>query len=446
MESQAAPVPVESPEAPRAVVGMERDAKRPRLDEQSPEETPPGTPPAVEVDQEYPVGEYWSETAPPTTPIQGQQQQQQQQHRAEQREASIGRLPFGVQREVSELFSRLPRLRDELEPCCFDSLADFDEATGREIVAKFGSRDFSGVRSVTAYFCGLLKRYRAFNGDPRQRHRLMMPGVVDYPPPEVPQYEDRSQTNHRGLQHVAHTAQGLAEQASSIASLAPAVRDAIDDIFRLDGVRRVEMEPCCFESLRDFAEPVALRIVRDFRNADMRTLRDKTAFFCSILKRYRAQAAAHGKIFLGRNGLVGQSHQRVVGGATTDPLRQQHMIPHTPVDVGRHMNQVTPQASTFGTPTNHQQLLNQDSSLLPNPVSLPNGQQQPNVVSPGTRGSPLHDPTWTQRSPSRGYAVYEDPYAVQVWPYAYTHPGIVPPPGAYYGQNQPQAAAWGYMT
>lgn len=64
----------------------------------------------------------------------------------------------------------------------------------------------------------------------------------------------------RALQHVAHTARGLAEQATSIASLAPSVRDAIEEIFRLDGVRRVEMEPCCFESLRDFAEPVALRI------------------------------------------------------------------------------------------------------------------------------------------------------------------------------------------
>ena len=167
-------------------------------------------------------------------------------------------------------------------------------------------------------------RYREFNGDPRQRHRLpvVAKAVVDTYPPDAYSHEEdhpgRSSSNHRDLRPVAHTYQGV-EQAASIASLAPAVQDAINDIFRLDGVRRVEMEPCCFYNLIDFAAPVALRIVQDFRNANanMSTLRDKTAFFCSIIERYRTGLGAT------------TGHRRVVGGmATADPLWQQHLIPH----------------------------------------------------------------------------------------------------------------------
>jgi len=407
----------------------ETRAKRPRLDDES--ESPPGTPvnTTTTSNEEY----AW--------------------HRAEQREASIARLSFGVQKALSDLFARMPRC-EELEPCCFDSLGDFDEATGREIVAKFGSRDLSGVRSVTAYFCGLLKRYR---GPPLR-------GVVSV------EYEEIQQQK-RGLQHVAHTAQGLAEQASSIASLAPSVRDAIEDVFRLDGVRRVEMEPCCFESLRDFAEPVALRIVRDFRNADMRTLRDKTAFFCSILKRYRAQAAAHGKIFGGvppqqRLALRQQQQQPAFGVGPPPPPPPQGQQTQQQPGQGQQQLQgqqqqrpgggVAPLGTGGGVVgvvngvVNPQQATPADrrraqrpSGTTPPPFVTPTPPvpqrypQMNDVISP-TPNSHFDVQThfdqaspWTQRQNQR--YVYEDhPYALPVWPYTY-HPGIVPAPPAYYG-------------
>ena len=71
--------------------------------------------------------------------------------------------------------------------------------------------------------------------------------------------------------------------------LTPVVRDAVEDMFRSGDVHRSEMEPCCFESLRDFTDAVALKIIKDFRDADMHTLRNKTGFFCSLLKQHRAQ-------------------------------------------------------------------------------------------------------------------------------------------------------------
>lgn len=186
--------------------------------------------------------------------------------RAAKRDSSLAKLVPSVQYEISELFARRPNLRDELEACCWDSLAKFEEFTACEIVQRFGERELTGVRSTTAYFCGLLKRYR-------ERGAAAQP----------------AQPSRSRQQHVAHTPQGLQEQAASVALLTPVVRDAVEDMFRSGDVHRSEMEPCCFESLRDFADAVALKIIKDFRDADMHTLRNKTGFFCSLLKQHRAQ-------------------------------------------------------------------------------------------------------------------------------------------------------------
>ena len=465
-------------DAEAKMIELERDSKRPRLDEDE-EETPPGTP---EVREEFRRSEaYWSPGYQQETTFQQEPEPAtatyRDARRAAQRDASVSRLSYGVQCEVSELWARMPRLREELEACCYDSLGDFDESTGREIVAKFGSRDLTGVRSATAYFCGLLKRYRAlaFAGtDPaaassRQHHHhhhmsspqrqqnsnvvannnIMAPNNNGLPPtpPRTSQASSPRQSlgpeesilsslgnnnkQRRGLQHVAHTAQGLAEQASSIASLAPAVRDAIEDIFRLDGVRRIEMEPCCFESLRDFAEPVALRIVRDFRNADMRTLRDKTAFFCSILKRYRAQAVTHGKIF-------GRSAQIALG---RGPGSSAYHLPHSMAALSlsrldnNKVNVITPQ-SAVTTPRR----LDADYDNSPwaqQQQRQPVGTRAPYDNRPGSNAA-------------NNYQVYagEDPYSISspvAWPYAY-HPGLVAAPPAYYASQANQGPNWGYMA
>mmetsp|Transcript_9623 Transcript_9623/g.13336 ORF Transcript_9623/g.13336 Transcript_9623/m.13336 type:complete len:415 (-) Transcript_9623:550-1794(-) len=347
---------------------------------------------------------------------------------ANEQDISIGRLGYLVQREISELMTRQPRLREELEACCFDSLCDFDEGTAIEIVRKFGQRDLNTIRNATAYFCGLLKHYRergaAFlvsRGGMTDPNTYLVSPAGFYTHPVMSSIDSSSSSSRRGMhQHVAHTPQGQAEQAQSIALLTPAVRDAVETIFTIHGVRRYEMEPCCFESLRDFSEPIALSIVNEFRNADMNTLRDKTAYFCSILKRYRSQ---------------GQGNR-------PHPLSQHYFSTRGPTP-GR----VTPRRSAAPTGWNMAAFCDspqgatipsviRDSLYMAEPTSPWTGQNAYSFDSA--------DPYGTSLQPHPG-TIHANPYGAAPYPPTHHSGLLAAPPTAFYAQVN--AAPWGpYIT
>jgi len=71
-------------------------------------------------------------------------------------------VPGAARGKLEELFLQVSR--QDIEPCCFDSLKDFDERTCCEIVDKLLEADWATVRNKTGFFIGVLKRYRQAGG------------------------------------------------------------------------------------------------------------------------------------------------------------------------------------------------------------------------------------------------------------------------------------------
>lgn len=76
-------------------------------------------------------------------------------------------------------------------------------------------------------------------------------------------------------------------QTEALKSLPASVRTEVENIFTSGKCRKDEIESCCIDSLRDFSEEQAMAIVKKFQEADLSTVRSKTAFFIGILKRFR---------------------------------------------------------------------------------------------------------------------------------------------------------------
>eukprot|EP00947_MAST-08B_sp_MAST-8B-sp1_P003407 g3407.t1 len=66
-----------------------------------------------------------------------------------------------------------------------------------------------------------------------------------------------------------------------------ATRDQLRELYASGQVLARDLEVGTIESLKDFTEEGQQEIVGKFREADMASLRSKTAFFIGILKRYR---------------------------------------------------------------------------------------------------------------------------------------------------------------
>eukprot|EP00301_Raphidiophrys_heterophryoidea_P024701 c8105_g1_i1.p1 GENE.c8105_g1_i1~~c8105_g1_i1.p1 ORF type:complete len:493 (-),score=95.95 c8105_g1_i1:1152-2501(-) len=183
------------------------------------------------------------------------------------KERALSTLPYQVRYKLECLFATGRVLREELETCCIDSLRDFDEYAACEIVDKFGEADFGRIKSKTAFFIGILKRYR-----------------VNVPSRKGQSYAGGSHPSMATSASPVH-AEKLTQ---SMSTLLPNVRDKMEAVFNSGVVRKDEIEACCMDSLRDFPEALACQIIDKFAEADMNTVRNKTAFFIGVLKRYRA--------------------------------------------------------------------------------------------------------------------------------------------------------------
>ena len=76
-----------------------------------------------------------------------------------ERDRAMGQLPMTVRYKMELLFATGRVFREEIETCCIESLRDFDEQSACEIVDKFAEADFQTIKSKTAFFIGILKRY-----------------------------------------------------------------------------------------------------------------------------------------------------------------------------------------------------------------------------------------------------------------------------------------------
>ena len=161
----------------------------------------------------------------------------------------MNRLPYSVRQRIELLYAALDgayggNARKDIAPCCIDSLKDFDEVTCCDIIDKLNQADWSTVRNRTAFFIGVLKRYRAnpsMGGGGGEGGALQGSGAVAPPPPP-------SVAKDHG------PPAGLDEKTTAMTQLAPSVRQKLEDMFACGDCRLEDLEPCCIDSLKDFNE------------------------------------------------------------------------------------------------------------------------------------------------------------------------------------------------
>ena len=71
----------------------------------------------------------------------------------------------------------------------------------------------------------------------------------------------------------------------------PAVREKLEGIFASGRVRRDEIDMKIMQSLSEFSEAVGLQILSNFSDADMSSIRNKSAFLAGVMKRFRTETS-----------------------------------------------------------------------------------------------------------------------------------------------------------
>jgi hypothetical protein len=89
----------------------------------------------------------------------------------------------------------------------------------------------------------------------------------------------------------------------AMGNLSPAIQQKLSALFDSGKCPRQDLESCCIDSLKDFTEDVSIQIIDKFLEADLSTIRSKTAFFIGILKRFRKDKQSGGGATGGGGGM-----------------------------------------------------------------------------------------------------------------------------------------------
>jgi hypothetical protein len=72
-------------------------------------------------------------------------------------------------------------------------------------------------------------------------------------------------------------------------SMKPAVREKLESLFSSGRCRRDEIDLKIMQSIAEFPEAVGLQILSNFSDADMTSIRNKSAFLAGVMKRFRTE-------------------------------------------------------------------------------------------------------------------------------------------------------------
>ena len=110
------------------------------------------------------------------------------------------------------------------------------------------------------------------------------------------------------LQSAAHVPQHSVIQGGSgpwPEGMKPAVREKLESLFASGRCRRDEIDLKIMQSLSEFPEAVGLQILSNFSDADMTSIRNKSAFLAGVMKRFRTEhpiSSAHPPSTMGAYG------------------------------------------------------------------------------------------------------------------------------------------------
>uniref|UniRef100_A0A7S0EYD0 Heterogeneous nuclear ribonucleoprotein Q acidic domain-containing protein n=1 Tax=Hanusia phi TaxID=3032 RepID=A0A7S0EYD0_9CRYP len=214
----------------------------------------------------------------------------------------LGGLPPTVQQKLDSLFASGKCSRSDIDQRCTEQLRSLPEPYALEVVQKFSEADLSSIHSRSGFFMGIVKRFR-----------------------EQVQASDPSLTSQTFL------------------SLPYSVQARIETMFQSNIVYRTDLDAKCFMELLTLPESSSLEVIDKFCEANLRDIRNKTAFFLGIVKRVRQsnpsnaynsgmpQANMHMHMHSaqshGYGGMVGSFGSGIVGMAAYPQIQQSFGMP-----------------------------------------------------------------------------------------------------------------------
>ena len=170
--------------------------------------------------------------------------------------APTGDLPESVRNALDRIFNSGKCRPDELDSRCIDQLKTLPESTAIDVVTKFEEADLYSINSKAGFFMGIVRRFR-------EQVVAMDPSLT----------------------------------SSNFATLPPALQNKLEALFSTRMVSRNELDAKCYMELRGLPEQTAMEVVDKFCESNLGEIRNKTAFFLGILKRYKMEVgggAAYG--------------------------------------------------------------------------------------------------------------------------------------------------------
>jgi len=151
-----------------------------------------------------------------------------------------------VQLKLDALFATGVVTQEDLDSRCMDQLKVLPEVTALEVVAKYSEADLTTINSKAGFFMGIVKRFK-----------------------EQVVASDPNLTNQ--------AYQGLAYQ----------IQTKLENLFSTSLIQRAELDAKCFMELRQLPEHMAIEVVDKFCESNLSDIRNKTAFFLGIVKRFK---------------------------------------------------------------------------------------------------------------------------------------------------------------
>jgi hypothetical protein len=196
---------------------------------------------------------------------------------------SLKIMPQSVKNILNGVFAKGEVSATDIEDSVWDSMKDFDEMTQVQIVERFGQANMSSVRNKTGYLIGILKIFRAKGPAVRAP-----PANHAYAAAYGGQAAYGAQAAYGGANpYEAYAPQGIVTGSGAFSKLNMASQLRIQELYNSGRARPGEIEDGVFDSLKDFNEHEQSEMVESFCNTDLATIRNKTAFFIGILKRFR---------------------------------------------------------------------------------------------------------------------------------------------------------------
>ncbi len=200
----------------------------------------------------------------------------------------VPRMPSGLTPDVDAVLERifLSGLfeRKDIDGRALDFLGSVSPALAMAALEDIQHRDFSTVRNKPAFIMSIFKRVVAAGGTPMPPQQ---PPPGGYPPTSVP--------------------------ASALAHLPPAVSDALQRVFASGVCHPSQFDDRAMDILVDLHEPDAVRALSEFAAMEPGRVRNPSAFWMGLARKYKGQARRDPVIGGGYVGNDGYGTYRSLG-------------------------------------------------------------------------------------------------------------------------------------